>query len=405
MVEMRNGLKIWMISVSRTLCFATLAACGSVAGAPAFGQEIATDTPVSTPLPQVRLYQRDGGFVVEFSNAPRRQVAERLFGSIGASVEWRDQAYADQLVEGLLSGSMENITDRFLENSNHLTTLRAVGGEVRITGVVIIGPKEMGDASGNSKAAPRSGTREYSTECDIASLDSSASIGLDNGMFLMIGYENGCRVAGARSTELYDPATGQLRRVGPMSVARADFATAKSNNGDILVFGGRIPGGLLAVTETIERFEAETGNWSIAGRLSEAKAGAVICEMADGTLLVAGGYADGDNASLRSADVYDPSDNTVHATKSAMQQTHAGAMSALRLRDDRCIIASLGNGLRAEIFDPETEAFTELATPEGEGASPEPAFLAILPNGAVLITGTTPMIYDPANDTFRNVPN
>ena len=134
--------------------------------------------------------------------------------------------------------------------------------------------------------------------------------------------------------------------------------------------------------------------------------------LADGRVLVAGGYALGDGP-LASASLFDPATNTFSPTRSLAEAR--GEQSSTLLPDGRVLIA--GGGIAGwvfsgtflasgELYDPETGTFS--AT--GSMTTPREAHTAtLLKDGRVLITGgverqnqslASAELYDPKTGTF-----
>jgi hypothetical protein len=137
-----------------------------------------------------------------------------------------------------------------------------------------------------------------------------------------------------------------------------------------------------------------------------------VTELADGRILVAGGYTDVEVA-LASAEVYDASADAFSPTGSMADAR--GLHTATRLADGRVLIAGGGPAswavvspylASAELYDPATGTFS----PTGQMAMPREDHTAtLLDDGRVLIVGgndvgahTTPTaeLYDPTTGTF-----
>jgi len=151
---------------------------------------------------------------------------------------------------------------------------------------------------------------------------------------------------------------------------------------------------------------------SPAGPMADGRQVHTVTELADGRILVAGGYTDVEIA-LASAEVYDPTADAFNPTGSMADAR--GLHTATRLADGRVLIAGggpaswVGNGLpylaSAELYDPATGTFS----PTGAMSMPREDHTAtLLEDGRVIVGGndegshTTPTaeLYDPSTGAF-----
>ena len=152
---------------------------------------------------------------------------------------------------------------------------------------------------------------------------------------------------------------------------------------------------------------------SPAGPMADGRQIHTVTELADGRILVAGGFTDVEVA-LASAEVYDPSAEAFSPTGSMADAR--GLHTATRLADGRVLIAGGGPAswvstafpylASAELYDPATGTFL----PTGTMTMPREDHTAtLLEDGRVLIVGgndegshTTPTaeLYDPSTGTF-----
>jgi hypothetical protein len=93
--------------------------------------------------------------------------------------------------------------------------------------------------------------------------------------------------------ETYDPATNRWTAVGSLKTARAGAATATLADGRVIFAGGEVgddfSGRALAVVEVFHR---DTGSWTAMADLLQPRYGAEALVLADGSVLLLGGYAD-----------------------------------------------------------------------------------------------------------------
>jgi hypothetical protein len=139
----------------------------------------------------------------------------------------------------------------------------------------------------------------------------------------------------------------------------AGAASAVLADGRLLVAGGSANDGQPSAQIAI--YAPDSGEWTIAGNMSEARAGHTATALADGRVLIAGGRTpEGVTSSI---EIYDPA---------AGVSAPAGALSlprmhhaAARLLDKRVLIVGGSDGNAplaiAEMFDPETGSITPLS--------------------------------------------
>jgi hypothetical protein len=143
-----------------------------------------------------------------------------------------------------------------------------------------------------------------------------AAIRLSNGKVLLVGGDDE-----SSSAELFDPASGHFTATGSLSQARAHASATLLPNGKVLVLGGTQtmpPGGGGAAPApvsiaSVELYGPADGVFRGAGKLLIARDSHSATPLADGTVLVAGGYShgfDGDAQpewhTMFSAELFDP---------------------------------------------------------------------------------------------------
>ena len=188
--------------------------------------------------------------------------------------------------------------------------------------------------------------------------------------------------------ERYDPATGQWTPQGDLVQGRQGHTATLLEDGTVLAVGGTDGDGRLLADP--ERFDPATGRWTIlapaAGMVPAARCRHTATLLADGRVLVAGGF-DRDGAGLRSAERYDPADNSW--SPAAELNVGRGRHSANLLPGDGSVLVAGGSDgtiqlASAERYDPVRNAWTLAAAL----ASPRDAHgAAALAGGRVLVVG------------------
>ena len=130
---------------------------------------------------------------------------------------------------------------------------------------------------------------------------------LTDGRVLVTGGIDPEMVDGAvlRSVEAYVPSTRRWERVARMPTARTQHTATRLADGRVLVVGGYDGSG---PSRAVAIFDPATNAWTPARRLAQARHLHAAVRLRDGSVLVAGGAGAG--GALSSCERYDPSTNT-----------------------------------------------------------------------------------------------
>ena len=217
---------------------------------------------------------------------------------------------------------------------------------------------------------------------------------LNDGRVLLVGSLSctaGC--VSYATAEIYDPASGNWTETSALNFARFNHVAVKLADGRVLVAGGYLTPGVL--TASCEIFDPATGLWTITGSLSTPRQFHQAAALANGKVLVAGGLgmdARGSFLTLGSAELYDPATG---------QWSSAGSLATARflhtvtlLADGRVLVTG-GSATATSGQNQPTFASTELYDPATSswmtGASMSAArndhAATLLNDGEVLVTG------------------
>jgi hypothetical protein len=210
-----------------------------------------------------------------------------------------------------------------------------------------------------------------------------------------------------------DPAlAGVVVPIGGLEVSRAAHAATRLIDGRVLITGGcSRPGcGGNADAVAAELYDPVVGGFVEGPSMSVPRAGHTATSLADGRVLIVGGYAGEGRGPLASAELFDPVSNEFVPTGDMAQGR--GSHTATALDDGRVLVVggmSERNQLldSVEVYDPLTGTFRAAA----RLPHPRATHVAVrVESGEVLVvggqsadndmvTGTT-LLYDPATDRW-----
>lgn len=193
------------------------------------------------------------------------------------------------------------------------------------------------------------------------------------------------------SAELYNSASGTWTTTGSMTMPREAATQTTLADGRVLVAGGfnGVAGG---EQKSMEIYTPATGKWAAGAKMAKARMYNLAVRLANGRVLVAGGGNTAVTGDLApTGEVYNPTTNTWVAT-GAIPVASSLAAEGVLLADGR-VMTALGTsggytgfaGGGPAIYNPTTNAWTRLPAPPLDlGDNPH---LALLASGHVLFTG------------------
>lgn len=241
------------------------------------------------------------------------------------------------------------------------TSVFAEDGEARCRfGPVASGPPSTGGAQAPG-AAP-------SVKASVASGCATGGTGSPLTALLLVGAALGARLrrrnASARAAAAVlllvlapTARAGGVAATNPMSEAREGHTATRLQDGRVLVVGGRGTGELASA----ELYDPSTGAWSAAGSLASARRGHTATLLADGRVVVIGGSVAGQYGTRvypAAAEIYTPGSGW---STSGSLATPRSNHTATLLADGRVLVAggyNLGDIADCEIFDPAAGTFT-----------------------------------------------
>jgi hypothetical protein len=235
--------------------------------------------------------------------------------------------------------------------------------------VLIAGGTDVGGEAVASAELYEPATGEFSATGSMTTprYDATATL-LSDGCVLIAGGNSDSGILA--SAELYDPATGKFSATGSMITGRWQHTATLLTDGRVLIAGGASYSGstIAGFLASAELYDPATGKFSATGSMTTPRDQATSTRLANGRVLLAGGYAG--NASegadslvpLASAELYDPVTGKFGATGS-MAVARGWGQTATLLSDGRVLIAGgftvgIGALASAEVYDPASGRFT-----------------------------------------------
>jgi WD40 repeat protein len=220
---------------------------------------------------------------------------------------------------------------------------------------------------------------------------------LPSGQVLVVGGYQCCGGFGGYyslpSAEVYNPISGTWAPTSMLNGARGNHTATLLPTGRVLVTGGLNEGGFFGSDiATSEEYDPATGNWLSAGSMATGRDGHTATLLANGAVLIAGGYGTS-GGPFSSAELYDAQSGGTWAQANATA-TARTAHTSTRLSDGQVLVAGGWNGLgptlnylsSAERFDPTTGIWSSA----GDMTSPRQTHTAsLLADGRLLVAGGT----------------
>lgn len=181
-------------------------------------------------------------------------------------------------------------------------------------------------------------------------------------------------------SELYDPATDHWTPTGSMQTGRGEHSATLLADGRVLVAGG------YPNTTTAEIYNPQTGTWSPTGSMSFPRTRHRATRLLDGRVLVTGGWQ---GCMTSQSEIYSPATGTWSAA--APMHTARAEHAAVLLQNGRVLVMGGDQDCptetysAAEIYDPQTDTWT----PTNSMTMPRKFISAVvLPDGRVLVAGS-----------------
>jgi N-acetylneuraminic acid mutarotase len=198
----------------------------------------------------------------------------------------------------------------------------------------------------------------------------TATLLSDGRVLVTGGGHGGDRPFIEKTSEIYDPSTGNWSFTDHMAKARYGHTATLLPDGRVLITGGAGPGGDCVNTVTAELYDPVSATWKPTRPMATERGFHTVALLLDGKVLVAGGNTIDQQGLIRSvppnctaiaqtAEVYDPYSDTWTPVDS-MAMSRSGQTATL-LQDGRVVIAGgrnfdgtiYGSVASVEVYDPD----------------------------------------------------
>jgi len=196
-------------------------------------------------------------------------------------------------------------------------------------------------------------------------------------------------------SETYDPATEQWTTGENLIVGRRGHTATLLADGRVLVAGGFVccPGNGQVFTDTAEIYDPTTGRFQLTGRLAQGRGFHRATRLADGRVLLSGGFAAAgaaDVEALAASEIFDPVSEKFSSV-GGLEIPRVGH-SALLVPDGRVLaVGGTRGGAQARSGVSATELFDARTGKWTAGPLLDPAWVGVtatlLGNGKVLLFG------------------
>jgi N-acetylneuraminic acid mutarotase len=286
---------------------------------------------------------------------------------------------------------------------------------------LIAGGIDAGTGAGISSAEifnPTTGDFTFTTGSMVTGRGEATAVLLKGGQVLIAGgAENNTPLDTA---ELYTPSSQTFAATnGPMSSVRLDSAAVPLSDGGALEIGG-VGSGVAQILNTIDIYDPTAETFSPSPTtMSEPRQFPYAAALNDGTVLIGGGFTVLFGEPTISADLFNPTGDTIAPTTEPMHIGRAGAQAAV-LSDGSVLVLGGSDNQKTnapnfladgEIYDPTAQSFTISG---GLNSTRVADAAALLQDGRVLIAGgadggghilQSAEIFDPSTGLFTPTAN
>lgn len=188
--------------------------------------------------------------------------------------------------------------------------------------VIVFGGHGSGFTALDSAEIWNPASGEFLPRAMAATHDGGALARLADGRYLLAGGAGDLGVApGHSAAELFDPRDGSFRVTGSLQRPRMSASAATLADGSVLVVGGWYDD---ASAGAGERFDPASGTFALTGALDSPRARPVVLALDDGGALVLGGYRPWGDGMVETVERYDPAGNRFSRVRPTLFGGEAG---------------------------------------------------------------------------------
>ena len=308
------------------------------------------------------------------------------------------------------AGQVPSLKPETFGLTGHMTAARegATATLLRDGRVLVTGGNDPGAADHALSSAelydPKTGRFTPTGSMTVPRLGHTATL-LGDGRALIAGGGAGDNADFLTSAEVYDPTTGRFSPTGWMTTGREDHTATLLRDGRVLVVGGDQGSAQdwVGAIASAEIYDPRTGEWTVTGSLHTPRTDHTASLLPDGRVLIAGGTDNEGDVSntVASSEIFNPTSGRF--AKAVSMHTARDGATATVLADGKVLIAGGWGSPRpsAEVYDPASGSYQVVGSMTG----PRAGHIAVrLGNGTVLLAGSagaSAEIYDPVARRFR----
>ncbi|PDW03262.1 Kelch repeat-containing protein [Candidatus Viridilinea mediisalina] len=240
---------------------------------------------------------------------------------------------------------------------------------------------------------PANGTSTATTDIGYEAAG-YGSVLLENGHVLVSGgsvSDDAGQTVAYNKLMRYDPQSEQWAEMAPMAINRVSHRMTLLNDGRVLVTGGLYWDSAANQYDNLASvtiYDPANDRWEDVPSMQHARQLHSAVRLADGRVLIVGGFTDMEVGTNVNAEIYDPASNT-WADAGLPIGDHSGGSSALLLPDGQVLVIGGGyyfeaNSRAVSRYDPATNAWSALSPLQLERSMHR---ASLLPDGQVLIIG------------------